>query len=71
MAQTPQLRLIYHFNLRYAYGVKRKDGKAYTNLLQLIVKLVLFRCLIDPVNSSQLLLSPTTKIIVLSLYKMS
>jgi hypothetical protein len=35
MAQIPQLHLIYYFNLRYAYGVKRKDSKAHTNLLQL------------------------------------
>ena len=56
--------------MRYTYGMKRKDGKAYTNLLQLIVKLALFRYLMDLVNSNQLLLSPITKITVLSLYKM-
>jgi hypothetical protein len=70
MAQIPQLHLIYHSNLRYAYGIKRKDGEAYTNLLQLIIKFVLFKYLINPPNSSQLLLSPTIKIIVLSLYRM-
>ena len=53
------------------YGVKRKDGEAYTNLLQLMVKFILFRCLIDLANFSQLLSSPITKITVLSLYKMS
>ena len=39
-------------NLRYVYGVKRKNGEAYINLLQLIVKLVLFRYLIDLTNFS-------------------
>ena len=52
------------------YSVKRKDSKAYINLLQLIVKLIPFKCLTDLLNSVQLLLSPTIKIIVLSLYRM-
>ena len=45
----------------------KKDREAYINLLQLIVKLILFKCLTDLPNSGQLLLSPTTKITVLSL----
>ena len=49
---------------------KKKDSKAYINLLQLIVKLILFKYLTDPLNSSQLLLSPITKMTVLSLYRM-
>ena len=49
---------------------EKKDNKTHINLLQLIVKFVLFRYLIDLANFSQLLLSPTIKITVLSLYRM-
>ena len=38
--------------LKHTYSVKRKGGEAYINSLQLMVKLTLFRGLMDPLNSS-------------------
>jgi len=61
--------LICHSNPRYGYGVKREDGQVYINSLQLMVKLVLSRCLTDLPDSVQLLLSPTTEMIVPTLYR--
>ena len=62
------LNLLLQFKVRIWH--KKKNNKAHINLLQLIVKLILFKCLIDPANFNQLLSSPIIKIIVLSLYRM-
>src|ERR1700754_3736031 len=64
MAQTRRQHSICRSNLRYAYGVKREDGQAHTSSLQLMVKLALFRCHMDPLNSVQQLSNLTTEMTV-------